>query len=393
MLLCILLPFKSGARCLAMWRQAGGIVPLPPSIPEEPEPPVEPEVKTYTLSASVSNGVVSATLNGSAISLPYEANEGDVIVVEVAPNEGFSFEGWADGNTDNPRSITMASDVVLSAECVAVVAPSKYIVFEDAEAERVLMSKGVSSDGIGITKEDAERVTSISTWFSGNKTITSFEEFRYFNGITSTNTNAFLDSTIASIAFPNSLTTIGNATFARCSNLAIDVNVPQVTTIDKGAFLKTAIKSVYAPNLVNLYGANNLGAFASCGSLERADIGKVVIIPIQCFSQCSKLREVVADWDNVTSIEGNAFLQCASLPNFEVGSKVTSIGAGAFNGCTSMQTFICRATTPPTLTNANAFGNNPCIFYVPDASLEAYKTATNWNQFSSRIKGLSEYAG
>lgn len=75
---------------------------------------------TYTLSASVSNGVVSATLNGRAISLPYEANEGDVIVVEVAPNEGYTFEGWADGNTDNPRTITMNADVALSAECSVV---------------------------------------------------------------------------------------------------------------------------------------------------------------------------------------------------------------------------------------------------------------------------------
>ena len=362
----------------------GGIVPIPPV---EPTP-------TYILSASVANGVVTATRNGVVVALPYTANEGDTIVLSVHPNEGYEFNGWADGNTDNPRTITMNADVALSAQCVEVVVPpsKEYIQFEDKAVEAICVANW-SSDGIGLTMEDAAAVTSIGTKFKGNTEITSFNEFEYFTGVTSTDTNAFLDSTIASSAFPNSLTTIGNASFAGCTSLAIDVNAPQVTTIDKGAFLKTAIKSVYAPNLVNLYGANNLGAFASCGSLERADIGKVTSIPMQCFMYCSKLTEVVAEWDKITDVASNAFLQCSSLATFEIGASVTSIGAGAFNGCTSMQSFICRATTPPTLANANAFGSNPCVFYVPDASLEAYKTATNWSAYADRIHPLSEIEG
>lgn len=78
----------------------------------------KPPIPTYTLSASVVNGVVSATLNGVAVPLPYTAKEGDVIVVSVTPTDGYTFEGWSDGNTDNPRTITMSEDVDLSAECV-----------------------------------------------------------------------------------------------------------------------------------------------------------------------------------------------------------------------------------------------------------------------------------
>lgn len=122
------------------------------------EPPIEPEpTPTYTLSASVTNGMVSAKRNGSAVNLPYTANEGDVIVLSVTPNDGYAFEGWADGNTDNPRSITMNADVALSAQCVEVVQPpvGNYIQFEDKAVEAVLMANNVSSDGIGITMEDA----------------------------------------------------------------------------------------------------------------------------------------------------------------------------------------------------------------------------------------------
>ena len=109
------------------------------------EPPIEPEpTPTYTLSASVTNGMVSATRNGSAVTLPFTANEGDVIVVEVTPNDGYAFEGWNDGNTDNPRSITMNADVALSAQCVEVV--KKKAEFEVDFGTMSLLAEGDGDD-------------------------------------------------------------------------------------------------------------------------------------------------------------------------------------------------------------------------------------------------------
>lgn len=213
---------------------------------------VEIAKPTYTLSASVTNGMVSAKRNGSAVNLPFTANEGDVIILSVTPNDGYAFEGWNDGNTDNPRSITMNADVTLSAECVAVVVKD-YIQFADAEVERVLIANGVSSDGVGITMEDAAKVTNIASWFNGNTAIESFDELDYFTG-------------------------------------------------------------------------------------------------------------------------------------------VTSISSNAFNGCANLQKLIFRYAIPPTL-GASAFANTSFPIYVPDASLEAYKTATNWNTYADRIHPLSEIEG
>jgi hypothetical protein len=415
----------------------GGIVPLPPSIPEEPEPPVEPDVKTYTLSASVINGVVSATLNGSAISLPYKANEGDVIVVSVAPNDGFSFEGWADGNTDNPRTITMASDVVLSAECIAVVAPSKHIQFADAEVERVLMSKGVSSDGVGITKEDAERVTSISTWFKGNTTIQTFDELRYFTRVTSLSDDAFVRATIKSIDISN-VSHIGGNAFLY-SNLEGDFILPKLTAIEGAAFRGTKIKSFVAENLISISNASgNGGVFHDCKSLTDVSIPSATFIGKDAFVNATSLTsvemqnvETIGKYafrntgltgdlilpklnavgsaafretkitsfvaKNLVSIEGNdggggAFVNCPILAYVEL-EAITSIGMDAFAGCPSLKDVIIRAITPPTL-GVYAFNNSKnATIYVPDASLEAYKTATNWNTYADRIKGISEYNG
>ena len=71
-------------------------------------------------------------------------------------------------------------------------------------------------------------------------------------------------------------------------------------------------------------------------------------------------------------------------------STVTSIGGNEFSGCTAMKSFVIRAIAPPSL-GVNSFSGNPCSIYVPDQSVEAYKTASNWSTYASKIKPLSEY--
>jgi len=49
-----------------------------------------------------------------------------------------------------------------------------------------------------------------------------------------------------------------------------------------------------------------------------------------------------------------------------------------FSGCIALESIIVDLPTPPTM-NTNAIGdpNTTFIIYVPDASVNAYKTATN----------------
>jgi hypothetical protein len=53
---------------------------------------------------------------------------------------------------------------------------------------------------------------------------------------------------------------------------------------------------------------------------------------------------------------------------------------------------VFNRTTPPTLANKNAFNNinSICKIYVPDASVTAYKTATNWVTYADYIYPMSE---
>lgn len=348
------------------------------------EPPIEPEpTPTYTLSASVTNGMVSAKRNGSAVNLPFTANEGDVIILSVTPNDGYAFEGWADGNTDNPRSITMNADVALSAQCVEVVQPpvGNYIQFEDKAVEAICVANW-SSDGIGLTEEDAAAVTTIGTIFKGNTEITSFDEFRYFTGVTflGTSTNqttggAFNGCTsLRSIKLPSSVTHLRPGAFYNCTSLRSVGDLSNVTRIDIYAFAGTSLEGEI--NLASAEGAIGYRSFTKTNITKIVSLGNATIIGGSSMSNTG------------------AFAECGLLQSVELPSTLKEIQNWALYKCTSLEIVICRATTPPTLASANAFKNtNNCPIYVPDASVEAYKTATNWSSYASRIKGISEYNG
>ncbi len=96
--------------------------------------------------------------------------------------------------------------------------------------------------------------------------------------------------------------------------------------------------------------------------------------------------------NSVTSIDFGAFeLWLANNQPLVIPNSVTSIGERAFNRWNLVPYVEIQATTPPTLVNANAFGyqgNAP--IYVPDDSVEAYKTAANWVELANRIFPISD---
>ena len=172
-------------------------------------------------------------------------------------------------------------------------------------------------------------------------------------------------SNISSIYLPSTITTIGSNAFQNCRSLK-SINIPtNVRTI-----------SSYA--------------FKSCYSLASVVIKSKKLTQIQsyAFYECYSLASINIP-SSVTTIDSYAFALCYSLASINIPSSVTTIGERVFYQCLFLKTITCKATTPPTL-GSDAIPSNIETIYVPDSSISAYKSATNWSSFSSKIKGISE---
>lgn len=108
------------------------------------------------------------------------------------------------------------------------------------------------------------------------------------------------------------------------------------------------------------------------------------------------LENVVIE-EGVTTIGGQSFRYNPNLKTVDLPSTVTSIANYAFQiptgtTTTAFETLTVRATTPPTIYSSSIVINNPgglvWTIKVPAASVDAYKAASGWSSFSSRITSI-----
>ena len=184
-------------------------------------------------------------------------------------------------------------------------------------------------------------------YFHGSA-ISSFNELRYFIGVTYIGKEAFKDcSKLYTIVIPDNVKTIEQNAFSGCSDLQFVTWGNNITDIQDRAF----------------YG---------CTSLRFIILGEYVeTIGAYAFYGASSI--------NISTLR-------VTLP-----ASVKSIGDYAFHN-RNVEFVYCKSLTPPFLGGANVFGNDwgtswKCKYYVPMSAVDDYKKAPYWKDLGDNIVG------
>ena len=326
--------------------------------------------------------------------------EGTTIEISAKPKNGYEFVRWSDGNTDNPRILTVTKDISLTAEFT-----SQYTITLNCNQLQGSVSGGGTYKKGTIIKISATPKYGYKfvRWSDGNtanpRTLTVTKNLTLTAEFAEIDDNEVIDSGTCGENLTWTLTYYGVLIISGTGDMEdyyIDEPSPWnnkknniekliveygVTSIGRRAFYYcSSLTSVDIGNSVTSIGEE---AFRGCSSLTSVAIGNsVTSIGDWAFSYCSSLTSVDIP-HSVTSIGDDAFRSCSSLTSVDIGNSVTSIGGWAFSGCTSLTTVICEAINVPAL-GSGAFpdyASEQRKLYVPAESLDDYKAADQWKDF------------
>ena len=182
--------------------------------------------------------------------------------------------------------------------------------------------------------------------------------------------------TVKSISIPKGISVINSPLFAGCSNLTSIVVDSENHYYDSrencNAIITTAQNPYFTPNtlIAGCKTTNILNSVAEIG--DKAFYNSAI--------------ESITIPTGVTKIGRSAFNKSNQLSSVTLPASLKEIGYWAFADCLSLNTIICYAIEPPTISSNTFFGSNPIYnnptIYVPAESVEAYKNAEHWKWFT-----------
>lgn len=177
---------------------------------------------------------------------------------------------------------------------------------------------------------------------------------------------------MVSVALPDKLNSIYDYAFSDCESL-VSITIPaSVKSIGTCVFsgCKNLTSIIVAAGNQTYDSRDNCNAIIETNSNTLINGSSATIIP-----------------NTVTSIGEYAFSGHAKLTSVIVPKNMTSIGNAAFAYCTGLTSITCEAVTPPTIEYTSIYTfkdvETSIPVYVPAASVDAYKAADGWKEFTN----------
>lgn len=269
--------------------------------------------------------------------------------------------------------------------------PGPYIVFADTLVRDICLAAGWDTDNDGhIQKEEAEAVTEVlfKQVFMGSK-IESFDEFKYFTGISTLPGRAFSNcSTLVSISLPESLEKIDYQAFASCASLQSIILPPALESTGSAAF--AGCKSLTNLTVRSKSFTPGEAAFADCPALVNLKTNDTSIKLLDHYFLIDKGGKVTVNSfmsdsvtltipDGITDIGFDAFNRAKSLKRVVFPATIASFGRYAFNGAKSLDTLKFLGRTVPKIDDTSFPEPHPALIYVPFGTKEAYSAVFSWS--------------
>ena len=232
------------------------------------------------------------------------------------------------------------------------------IQFADPIAKYACVEKFDTNGDGEVSYAEAAAATSLTGLFTNWNTVTSFEEIRYFTGVTSTSGVFTGLNKLTHITIPDNITTLG--TFQNCTSLESVVLPESLESLP--AYCFDGCSSLTDVTLPTGLTAIPNSAFRNCTSLAVFDVPSALTsIGDYAFSYCTVLTGVEMPV-GLRSIGYAAFSDCKAIACVEFPASLTSIGIGAFSGCTAL--------TSVTLVSGVSVGRNAFSGCTALASVE-----------------------
>ena len=137
------------------------------------------------------------------------------------------------------------------------------ITFADANVKALCVANWDTNNDGELSTDEAAAVTSFGQVFKGKKDITTFDEMRYFTGVTEIGESAFSGSSIGpTLTIPGTVKTIGNYAFYNCPNLNRIILEEGVETIGVMTFTGQ-ITYMSLPSTLTYMGSSAVNPFSS----------------------------------------------------------------------------------------------------------------------------------
>lgn len=180
------------------------------------------------------------------------------------------------------------------------------------------------------------------------------------------------------------------------SNL-MDVTIGSgITSLAQGSFRSRTneISAVYVPSNVkridreSFYFTNNYGNYTGQSGVQFSTFDGLSVGQ-QNFSYI--IMQETADFSNVTFDNNRLyynFSNARGLKNLTIPSSITGISS-SITALNELETLTCLATTPPSISSSLTNLTNLTAIYVPSGSVDAYKSASGWGGFASKILAIT----